>query len=304
MKYHRVNHRVVRLPEDGDDGPAATSGGKEQHSDDDLFRVLEANPPDAEDPRRRGLPFQPRSYRDFMLFERHFYGAAVGMTRLYRPAAYYAGRLYSALTWGADFPLFRPHALWYREPIFYQSNHLAFCADGAAVPYPRGCAYLDVELELGVLLGRPLLDATPDEATAAIAGFCVFNDFSARNGQMLEMASGFGPQHSKAFANSISSTVVSADEILPRINHLTGRITINDKVVSEAKVDKWQFSVGEALAHASKNTQLYPGEFFGSGTFPRGCGIEYATFQLHPGDVVTLEIDGIGSVTNSIVSKK
>ncbi len=110
-------------------------------------------------------------------------------------------------------------------------------------------------------------------------GFCVFNDFSVRNTQMDEMAryacleypstnppscaltmffdsdsrggcsppphSGFGPQHSKAFANSISSTVVSADEVLPHIDHLSGRITVNDVVVREPKVDNWQFSLGQ-----------------------------------------------------------
>lgn len=62
---------------------------------------------------------------------------------------------------------------------------------------------------------------------------------------MLFLYSGFGPQHSKAFANSISSTVVSADEVLPHINRLSGRIIVNDVVVKEPKVDRWQFSLGQ-----------------------------------------------------------
>ncbi|KAI1486826.1 FAA hydrolase [Biscogniauxia mediterranea] len=294
MKYHRVNHNVARLDEtEGEEG-------------DDvgliLLKTLQDNPPDPTDPRKRALPFQPRSYRDFMLFERHYYGAGVGMTKMFRPWAHTLARVYSTVT-GADFPWFKPHALWYQQPIFYQSNHLAFYSDGAPIHYPRYCDYLDVELELGIILGRSLFNATPEEATSAIAGFCVFNDFSARNGQMAEMASGFGPQHSKSFANSISSTVISASKVLPNINSLTGRIIINDKVVQEPKVDKWQFSVGEAIAHVSKSTQLYPGEFFGSGTFPAGAGIEHAAFQLHVGDTVKLEIDGIGSVTNTIIGE-
>ncbi|KAI0407763.1 FAA hydrolase [Xylaria palmicola] len=298
MKFQRVNGQVAQLDDKSAEEASAASGM--------LRRVLEENPPDVTDTRKRALPFQPRSYRDFMLFERHYYGAAMGMTSLYRPIANRLGVLFTAAT-GLDFPPFKPHSLWYKRPIFYQSNHLAFYSDGADIAYPKYCEYLDVELELGVVLGKPLYNASPDEATAAIAGFCVFNDFSARNVQMEEMASGFGPQHSKAFANSISSTVVSADEILPRINQLSGRIVVNGVVRAEPKVDNWQFSLGQALSHVSGSTHLYPGEFFGSGTFPLGAGIERflsnASFQLRVGDVVKLEIDGIGSVKNTIVKE-
>ncbi|KAI8623093.1 FAA hydrolase [Xylariaceae sp. FL1651] len=294
MKFQRIDGQVTQIGDSSRNGQSAIPST--------LLRVLQKNPPDHVDPEKCALPFQPRSYRDFMLFERHYYGAAVGMTRLYRPFANKIGRLFSMFT-DIDFPLFKPHALWYKEPIFYQSNHLAFYSDGASITYPSYCEYLDVELELGILLGKPLYNATPEEATDAIAGFCVFNDFSVRNTQMNEMASGFGPQHSKSFANSISSIVISADEILPHLDDLSGRITINDVVVSEPKVDKWQFSLGEALSHVSKGTRLYPGEFFGSGTFPSGAGIEDAAFQLHVGDVVKLEIDGIGSLTNTIVAE-
>ncbi|KAK5629189.1 hypothetical protein RRF57_004904 [Xylaria bambusicola] len=281
-----VNGNVVQASNDNDDESVTQTSGVATI----LRRVLKENSPDAADAEKRNLPFQPRSYRDFMLFERHYYGAAVGMTSLYSPLANKLGSLFSTIT-GADFPFFKPHVLWYKQPIFYQSNHLAFYSDGASITYPKYCEYLDVELELGIILGKPLYNASPEEATSAIAGFCVFNDFSVRNVQMAEMASGFGPQHSKAFANSISSTVVSADEVLPHLEHLSGRIIVNDIVVKEPKIDKWQFSVGQALSHVSQGTRLYPGEFFGSDT----------AFQVRPGDVVKLEIDGIGSVTNTIV---
>ncbi|KAI0967267.1 FAA hydrolase [Xylaria arbuscula] len=268
MRFKRIADKVVAFTDKDDWECEATAVSNV------LKRVLEDNPPDAGDADKRNLPFQPRSYRDFMLFYTHYYRAAVGMTSLYSPLVNRLTRLYSALTGGADFPLLRPHALWYAQPIFYQSNHLAFYADGAQITYPSYCDYLDVELELGVVLGKPLYNATPEEATDAIAGFCVFNDFSARNVQMAEMESGFGPQHSKAFANSISSTVVSADEVLIHLNHLCGRIIINGVVVKEPVVENWKFHIGEALAHVSKSTRLYPGEFFGSGTFPEGAGIE------------------------------
>jgi len=179
MKFQRIDGRVAQLDASHSEELSAASRM--------LLRVLEDNAPDATDPEKRGLPFQPRSYRDFMLFERHYYGTAMGLTSLYRPVVNKTARLFSAIT-GADFPLFKPHALWYRQPIFYQSNHLAFYADGAPITYPNYCEYLDVELELGIVLGKPLYNATPEEAAAAVAGFCVFNDFSVRNGQMDEVA--------------------------------------------------------------------------------------------------------------------
>lgn len=117
------------------------------------------------------------------------------------------------------------------------------------------------------------------------------------------ICSGFGPQHSKSFANSISSAVVSADEILPRLHDLVGRVVINGTPATECRTDRWQFTIGEAIAHASRGTRLYPGEFFGSGTFPSGAGVEHARFQLRVGDEVRLEIDGVGSVTNKIVAE-
>lgn len=183
MRFQRVNDEVVEIG----DGNGGESAGHASGFPSLLRRVLEENPPDSSDPEKRNLPFQPRSYRDFMLFERHYYGAAVGMTSLYSPLANKLGTLFTKVT-GADFPFFKPHALWYKQPIFYQSNHLAFYSDDASITYPSYCEYLDVELELGIVLGKPLYNASPEEAYAAIAGFCVFNDFSARNVQMAEMA--------------------------------------------------------------------------------------------------------------------
>ncbi|KAH7029270.1 uncharacterized protein B0I36DRAFT_350178 [Microdochium trichocladiopsis] len=309
MKYHRVDGKVVRLDEPTDPSRSLNLG-TDMEADDThaaaitLLAVLEANPPDADDPLKRNLPFQPRSYRDFMLFESHYYGVAMGMSRAYLFPAYLAARAFVFLTGGLlRFPPFRPPKLWHSQAIFYQSNHLAFYADGAAIHYPRDCTYLDVELELGVVLGGKGLynAASPDEALAAVAGFCVFNDFSARNLQMAEMSSGFGPQHSKGFANSISAAVVSADEVLHR--YRLG-VTINGQAVARPRPDNWQFSLGEALMQLSRGTRLYPGEFFGSGTFPGGAGIEWSRFEVKVGDTVRLEIEGIGSVTNTIVAEE
>jgi 2-keto-4-pentenoate hydratase/2-oxohepta-3-ene-1,7-dioic acid hydratase in catechol pathway len=245
------------------------------------------------------MPFEPRSYRDFALFEGHMVGAARGFVRRFWPHLLPFIGAYETIT-RRTFPALRPKPLWYREPIYYMGNHLAFVTDGDEVRIPPYTRALDYELEIGFVLARELLDATPAEAEAAIGGFVVFNDFSARDVQYDEMQSGFGPQKSKNFCNAISSVVVTADEILPFWVALKGYVKLNGELVSEPVSEGACWSLGEVLAHLSRSQRLYPGEFFGSGTLPGGSGIE-AGRLLAPGDLIEIGIDRIGSLSNRIV---
>jgi 2-keto-4-pentenoate hydratase/2-oxohepta-3-ene-1,7-dioic acid hydratase in catechol pathway len=246
------------------------------------------------------IPFEPRSYRDFMLYERHAVDAARGFVRTFWPRLSPIVAAYEAVTRRA-FPALRPKPLWYREPIYYMGNHLAFATDGDAIPIPSYTRALDYELEIGLVLAQGLLDATPAEAEAAIGGFVVFNDFSARDVQHAEMQSGFGPQKSKHFHNAISSTVVTADEILPHWRSLEGFVRINGELIGTPTSAGPRWSLGEAIAHASRSERLYPGEFFGSGTLPGGSGIETGRL-LEAGDCIEIGIDRIGSLANRIIS--
>ncbi len=252
------------------------------------------------------MPFEPRSFRDFMFYERHAIDAARGFVRRFMPWVWPLVRAYEA-TIGAPFPPLRPHKLWARQPIYYMGNHLAFSADGAALAVPSYTHALDYELELGFVLARGLYNATPDEAEAAIGGFVVVNDFSARDIQAAEMRSGFGPQKSKHFRNGISATVVSADEILPRWRDLKGFVRINGNLVSEVSTAGARWSLGEALAHASRSEPLHAGELFATGTLPGGSGIE--TFHLKPGrllsagDTIEIGIEGVGTITTPIITE-
>jgi 2-keto-4-pentenoate hydratase/2-oxohepta-3-ene-1,7-dioic acid hydratase in catechol pathway len=245
------------------------------------------------------IPFEPRSFRDFMMYEAHAVAAARGFVRTHMPAAFRMVHAYETLT-GRTFPKLKPHALWYRQPLYYMGNHLTFAADGEAVGVPPYTRALDYELELGFVLAHPLRDATPETAEAAIGGFVILNDFSARDVQLDEMASGFGPQKSKHFRSSISNVVVSADEILPRWRELKGFVRLNGALVAEPATAGAKWSLGEVLAHASRAEQLYAGELFGSGTLPGGSGIETG-HALKPGDRIEIGIEGIGSLANPIV---
>lgn len=244
------------------------------------------------------LPFQPASFRDFMLYERHAIDAARGLVRRFHPAQSRAAEGIEKLT-RKPFPLFRPKALFYRQPIYYMSNHLSFVPSGAAVAIPSYSSALDFELEIGFVLKAPLYDASPQQAIDAIGAFVVVNDFSARDVQRSEMATGLGPQKSKHFASSMSVLAVTADEILPRIDQLSGSVAINGTTVSTVSSRGMQWSIGDVLAHASKDEHLYPGELFATGTLPGGSGMETGRW-LRPGDRLTLAIDQIGEISHPI----
>jgi 2-keto-4-pentenoate hydratase/2-oxohepta-3-ene-1,7-dioic acid hydratase in catechol pathway len=256
--------------------------------------------PDAGTGRAAMLPFEPKSFRDFMLYERHAIDAARGFVRMFMPAAWPVVRAYERVL-GAPFPMLRPHRLWYRQPISYMGNHLAFAGDGAEIAIPPYTRALDYELELGFVLARGLFNASAREAEAAIGGFVVINDFSARDIQREEMRTGFGPQKSKHFRSAMSAVVISADEILPRWRDLRGFVRINDRLIAEPTCAGARWSLGEVLAHASLAERLHPGELFATGTLPGGSGIENGRL-LAAGDRLEIGIGGVGTLSNVIVN--
>lgn len=244
------------------------------------------------------LPFQPVSFRDFILYEQHNIDAARGLIRRFHPALYRVTSLYERVT-GRPVPQFKPKPLFYQQPIYYMSNAQTFVPTGTPVAIPEYSQALDFELEIGFVLAAPLFNATPTEAAEAIGAFVVLNDFSARDVQRAEMLSGFGPQKSKHFASSMSDTAATADEVLPRIDAVTGSVALNGAVVSTVSSAGMQYSLGEVLAHASRSEPLYPGELFGTGTLPGGSGMETGHW-LRPGDTLTLTLDGIGRIEHQI----
>jgi len=246
------------------------------------------------------LPFEPLSFRDFMLFEGHYLGAARGYVERFRPVVSRLGRAYERIT-RRTFPALEPPALWDREPIYYMSNARTFVASGVPVPVPRYSTALDWELELGFVLNAPLHNASPAEAEDAIGAFVVLNDFSARDVQIPEQKSGFGPQKAKHFMSSLSSTAVPAEDVLHRWTDLRATVTLNGEVVAVPDPSTPRWSLGEVLAHASDSEQLLPGELFGTGTLVRGSGMEISTW-LQPGDRLRLEIADVGSLEHEIIS--
>lgn len=244
------------------------------------------------------LPCQPLSFRDCMLYEQHWVQSSRGYAKRFLPRSHAVTRLYESLT-RRTFPAFRPHRLWRQQPIYYFGNHMTIVPSGAAVQRPDYTQALDYELELGWILSKPLLNATPREAEQAIGGFVVVNDFSARDVQREEMRSGLGPQKSKHFSSSMSTTMVTADEILPIIDNMQAYVEINGRRVTQTSTRGMRYSVGEVILHLSRSEQLYPGELIASGTVPGGSGMESGHW-LEPGDALRLVIEPIGDIVHTI----
>ncbi len=244
------------------------------------------------------LPFRPASLRDFMLSETHAVEAARGYLRRFKPGLLKVVNGYEKVT-GRTFPALKPKPIWYRQPIYYLTNHLNVVTDGATIDWPDYTDALDYELELAFVITKPLLNATRDEAEAAIGGFLILNDFSARDVQLDEMKSGFGPQKCKHFVNALSSSVATADDILPRIDNVKGEVRINGEGIVESRNSDLQHGVADILAHVSRAERLHPREVFGLGTMPGGCAMENGRW-LAPGDEIELAIEGIGTLANRV----
>ena len=182
-------------------------------------------------------------------------------------------------------------AAWYEIPVFYFSNPAAVYAHDQVVPRPADTQALDYELELACGIGP---DGRPE-------GFTIMNDWSARDLQAHEMQVGLGPAKGKDFATSLGPELVSPDE-LPEDLDLHAVARVNGEVRTDSHTGGMHFSWAELLAAAERNTPgLVPGEVLGSGTVGRGCILEHGDGRwLQPGDVVELEIEGLGVLRNRV----
>lgn len=253
----------------------------------------------AADPSGARLPFVPRSMRAFMLWEAHVIQSSRMLVKHFFPAPMWRAVSLFEKT-GRTFPKLKPNQRFWDTPTFYVANHTMVLADGQEMWWPSHTEYLDFELELACVLRAPLTDATPEEARAAIGGWFVLNDWSARDVQADDARHNvFGPViKSKTFANSIGSDVVTADEF-GDWKEATGRVRVDDEVWCEGTTKGPAHDIGEMLAYASKGERLDAGDVISTGTMPGCCGLELERW-IKPGQTVELEIDGIGTVSNRI----
>ncbi|MEV7108468.1 fumarylacetoacetate hydrolase family protein [Streptomyces atroolivaceus] len=297
---HQHRHRVAVVEEDGIlfPLPGVTSLTTLLAETDGLPGLLAAGAAALDVPAgphvsqvRLLAPLQPTSVRDFVTFEEHVEGVR------------------RAVDGVAGVP-----EQWYAAPTFYFTNPHAIYGPHDGVPVPPGSAVLDFELEVAAVIGREGRDLTPERARDHIVGYTVFNDWSARDLQSAEMKVGLGPCKGKDTATTLGPYLVTADELEPYRDSegflrpaLTAKV--NGETVGEDLLSNMSWTFEEMTAYASRGTRVVPGDVLGSGTCGNGGCLaelwgrrgEQTPPPLQPGDSVSLTVEGVGTLTNSVV---
>jgi fumarylacetoacetate (FAA) hydrolase len=211
-------------------------------------------------------------------------------------------------------------------PVFYFTNHHSIQGPGEIKCMPDHLEKLDFELEAAVVISKHGRNIKAEDADEHIAGLMIMNDVSARKLQMEEMLLNLGPAKGKDFSTVIGPWLVTLDELAAfetaaKENH-TGKswnlkmiCSVNQVKVSEGNLSDMDWTFAEIIERASYGVDLYPGDVIGSGTVGTGCFLElngtgkfndpnYTEQWLNAGDVVEMEIDGLGKLSNTIIAEE
>ena len=193
--------------------------------------------------------------------------------------------------------------VWYQQPIYYKANRFSVAESGKDIVWPAYSEIMDFELEMACIIGKKGKDITKDNAYEHIFGYTIYNDFSARDAQMLESQGMLGPAKGKDFEDSVilGPVIVTKDELDDPYNlRMQARVNGETWCDNNSSTIHWKFS--DMIAHISMDETLHPGEVIGSGTVGLGCGLEHLRF-LNDGDIVELEIEKIGIVSNKVIKR-
>lgn len=210
-------------------------------------------------------------------------------------------------------------------PIMYFTNHNAIQGPGEILCMPDHFEKLDFELEAAVVLGKQGRNIKAEHADEYIAGYMIMNDMSARRLQMEEMLLNLGPAKGKDFSTVIGPWLVTPDELEAyRIPAKSGHVganfnlkmncKVNGITVSEGNMGDMDWTFAEIIERCAYGVTVWAGDVIGSGTVGTGCFLElngtgklnnpeYKEQWLQPGDVVEMEIDGLGKLSNTIVKE-
>jgi 2-keto-4-pentenoate hydratase/2-oxohepta-3-ene-1,7-dioic acid hydratase in catechol pathway len=192
-------------------------------------------------------------------------------------------------------PIFR------EQVLYYNADHLAISGPEEDILWPSYSSWMDYELEWACVIGSSGRDIARDQARRHIFGYTIFNDWSARDVQMPVMEGKLGPGEGKDFAggNGLGPCIATPDEFADPYA-LTMAARVNGEEWSRGSTGTMHHSFEDAIAQFSRCKTLHAGEVIGSGTVLSGCGFELGR-RLADGDVVELEIDGIGVLRNRVV---
>jgi fumarylacetoacetate (FAA) hydrolase len=211
-------------------------------------------------------------------------------------------------------------------PVFYFTNPHSIQGPGDVACMPDHLEKLDFELEVAIVICKHGRNISAEEADEYIGGLMIMNDLSARRLQTEEMLLNLGPAKGKDFATTIGPWLVTPDELeefvvpakeghIGRRWNLSMKCYVNEKQVSEGNLADMDWTFAEIIERASYGVNLFPGDVIGSGTVGTGCFLElngtkkledpnYEEHWLLAGDVVELEVNHLGKLTNTIVAEE
>ena len=242
---------------------------------------------------------EPRQMRDAMSFETHIRQSGRGSRAAAARAKDGEAAFQAAMAQATE-----PLAEVYRQmPIYYITNRFVVVGPEATVHWPRYSREIDYELEIAVVTRGARANIPEAEAGDHIFGYTIFNDFSARDRQRLEMAGRLGPAKGKSFdgANVLGPWIVTPDE-LGDPETLNVEVRVNGESRARGTTADMLFSFPQILAYASQDETIRAGEVFGSGTVGNCCGLEIGRL-LQSGDVIELHVDRIGVLRNRVVAQ-
>ena len=210
-------------------------------------------------------------------------------------------------------------------PIFYFTNHNSIQGPGEILCMPDHFEKLDFELEAAIVINRSGRNIKAAEADNYIAGLMIMNDMSARRLQMEEMLLNLGPAKGKDFSTVIGPMLVTLDELeqyetpckqghTGKAWNLNMKCFVNGTQVSQGNLGDMDWTFAEIIERCSYGVNLFAGDVIGSGTVGTGCFLElngtgklnnpdYLEQWLQPGDIVEMEIDALGKLSNTIVKE-
>lgn len=210
-------------------------------------------------------------------------------------------------------------------PIFYFTNHNAIQGPGEITCMPDHFEKLDFELEAAVVIGKKGRNICAAEADDYIAGYMIMNDMSARTLQMEEMLLNLGPAKGKDFSTVIGPWLVTPDELeaykvpakpchVGNAYNLSMKCWVNGVEVSSGSVADMDWTFAEIIERCAYGVDILPGDVIGSGTVGTGCFLElngtgllndpsFKPQWLQEGDVVEMEITGLGRLSNTILKE-
>ncbi len=179
-----------------------------------------------------------------------------------------------------------------KEPILFSKATSALSGPNDPIIIPRDSVKTDWEVELGIVIGKHASYITEAEALSHVAGYCTINDVSEREFQMERGGTWMKGKSAPSFG-PVGPWLVTADEV-PDPQNLDLWLSLNGEVVQSSNTSDMIFGVAEIVSYMSRFMELVPGDVIATGT-PSGVGMGMKPQRfLKPGDVVELEIEGLG----------